>query len=216
VTRPALHVFDMDGTLLRGTSASLQVARALGDDRDLVALESRFARAEIDSLGFAATIAGLWSELTPEVVAAAFAAGRWLTGIADVCADIRRRGERSAVITMSPDFFATHLLAWGFDDVVASRFPPPPFRSAVDPAAILTPADKVRVVEELRQRYGVERSRCVAYGDSMSDAPLFRHLDATVAINADAHLEPLAATDYRGDDLTEAYALGRSFLGDDL
>ena len=150
----ALHVFDMDGTLLRGTTASLRIASAYGGEA----------------------------------------------------------GERSTVITMSPDFFAAHLTTWGFDTVTASRFPAPPFAAPVDPTAILTPLDKVRVVEELRLTYGIDRSRCVAYGDSMSDAPLFRHLDATVAVNADEHLAGLAAVSYRGDDLTEAYALGRAHL----
>jgi hypothetical protein len=45
------------------------------------------------------------------------------------------------LITMSPDFFANHLLSLGIDVVRASTFPPLPFRAAVDPG-ILTPADK--------------------------------------------------------------------------
>lgn len=207
-----LHVFDMDGTLLAGTTASLRIAAALGAEAELVELEARFARGELDTRGFAAAICELWRDLRAETVAAAYAGSPWLSGIDEVCADIRRRGERSAVITMSPDFFATHLLARGFDDVVASRYPLLPLTTAADPAGILTPADKVRVVEELCQRYRVDPDRCVAYGDSMSDAPLFRRLAATVAVNADHHLADLAAVEYRGGDLAEAYALGRALL----
>ncbi|GIH16997.1 HAD family hydrolase [Rugosimonospora africana] len=210
-----LHVFDMDGTLLRGTSACQEVARVLGDLERLAALDARFSAGEVDSPGFALAVREMWFDLTPAIVASAFAAGPWLAGIERVCADIRRRGERSAVITLSPDFFASRLLESGFDDVIASRFPPLPFTAPVDPAGVLSPADKVTIVERLRARYGVPRSRCVAYGDSMSDAPLFRHLDATVAVNADHHLEGLGAASYRGDDLTEAYALGRALLAGD-
>ena len=139
-------------------------------------------------------------------------ASPWLTGIPEVCADIRDRGERSVVITMSPDFFARHLIELGFDEVVASRFPALPFAEPLDPANILTPGDKVRVAAEMCGRYGVSRSRCVAYGDSMSDVPLFGQLTKTVAVNADNHLAALAALSYRGDDLTGAYALGRALL----
>jgi phosphoserine phosphatase len=210
-----LHVFDMDGTLLPGTSACQEVARALGDPAGLMALEARFAAGELDSHAFARAVREMWLDLTPAVVASAFAASPWLAGIEQVCADIRRRGERSAVITLSPDFFASRLLEAGFDDVVASRFPPLPFAAPVDPAGLLSPADKVTIVERIRARYGLPKSRCVAYGDSMSDAPLFRHLAATVAVNADHHLEGLAATSYRGGDLTEAYALGRALLAGD-
>lgn len=208
----SLHVFDMDGTLLRGTTASLQIARHLGSTEELVKLEAQFAAGEIDTRGFAAAIHQLWRELTPSSVAGAFASGPWLTGIREVCADIRERGERSVVITMSPDFFARHLLELGFDDVVASRFPAPPFAEPLDPANILTPDDKVRIVNEMCEQYDLSHSRCVAYGDSMSDAPLFRQLTRTIAVNADHHLAELATLSYRGSDLAEAYALGRTLL----
>ena len=207
-----LHIFDMDGTLLTGTTANLEIARELGTLEELLALEARFAAGEIDTRAFSAAIHALWTELTPAVVTAAFSGGPWLAGIEEVCADIRARGERSAVITMSPDFFARALLDLGFDEVVASRFPELPFREPLDPAGVLTPADKVRVVGELCAAYGLTRDRCVAYGDSMSDAPLFRHLGHTVAVNADRHLDGLAAVAYRGSDLTAAYRLGRELL----
>ncbi len=208
----SLHVFDMDGTLLNGTTASLQIARYLGCVDELGVLERRFAAGEIDTRGFAAAIHGLWRSLTPPAVADVVRASPWLTGIKEVCADIRQRGERSVVITMSPDFFARHLLEFGFDEVAASRFPALPFREPLDPAGILTPVDKVRIVDEIRERLGLPRSRCVAYGDSMSDAPLFRQLANTVAVNADHHLAELAALSYRGGDLAGAYALGRELL----
>jgi phosphoserine phosphatase len=131
----SLHVFDMDGTLLRGTTASLQIAQNLGSTEELVELEAQFAAGEIDTRGFAAAIHALWRDLTPSSVADAFAAAPWLTGIREVCADIRERGERSMVITMSPDFFARRLLELGFDDVIASRFPTPPFAEPLEPAS---------------------------------------------------------------------------------
>lgn len=202
----------MDGTLLRDTTASLQIARYLGCADQLDVLEARFAAGELGTRDFAASVHGLWQSLTCSDVAEVFGSCPWLNGIPEVCADIRERGERSVVITMSPDFFARHLLDLGFDDVVASRFPALPFGEPLDPAGILTPADKVRIVAELCDRYGLPESRCVAYGDSMSDAPLFRHLTSTVAVNADHHLAELAAVSYHGDDLAGAYELGRVLL----
>ncbi|MEV5754004.1 HAD-IB family phosphatase [Actinoallomurus sp. NPDC052308] len=207
-----LHVFDMDGTLLEGTTASLQIARHVGSTDALVELEERFAAGEIDTRAFSSALPTLWRELTPSDVAAAFAASPWLSGIREVCADIRARGERSVVITMSPDFFARHLLDLGFDEVVASRFPALPFVEPLDPANVLTPQDKVRIVAEICEQHDLTHARCVAYGDSMSDAPLFQRLTRTVAVNADHHLADLAALSYRGGDLQEAYALGRTLL----
>jgi len=116
------------------------------------------------------------------------------------------------LITMSPDFFARHLLAFGIDVVAASRFPALPFSHALDPAGILEPADKVRLAEEQRIAHGLTTRDCVAYGDSMSDLPLFRVLENTVAVNADESLEQAAAVTYRGGDLREAYAMARELL----
>ncbi|GAB3673546.1 hypothetical protein GCM10027589_43380 [Actinocorallia lasiicapitis] len=205
-----MHVFDMDGTLLRGTTASLHLAGRLGTVAELRELEAGFASGRLDTRGFAAELRALWHDLTPELVAAAFRDAPWLDGIAEVCADIRARGEHSAVITMSPDFFARHLLDLGVDDVVASRFPALPFREPLDPAGILDPDAKVRVTGELCARHGLDLERVVAYGDSMSDAPLFRQVRRTVAVNADHHVAGLAAVSYQGTDLRAVYALGRA------
>ncbi|MFC5183554.1 HAD family hydrolase [Actinomadura harenae] len=208
-----LHIFDMDGTLLTGSTASLQIARHTGTEAELADLEARFASGTITTTTFSTALYGIWRDrLTPDTVAAAYAASPWLDGIAEVCADIRARGEHSLVITMSPDFFARHLLGLGFDEVAASRFPPLPLAGPPKPGDILTPADKVTITDRVRARHGVPRDRCVAYGDSMSDAPLFRHLRHTVAINADHHLADLAALDYRGGDLARAYGLARTLL----
>jgi phosphoserine phosphatase len=208
----ALHVFDMDGTLLRGTTAAIELSRRLGRLEPLAELEAGFAAERITAAEFAVQMHELWGELTSEIVAEVAGGAPWIEGIADVCADIAQRGERSMLITMSPDFFADHLTRYGIDVVAASRFPPLPFAAALDPTGILEPADKVRFTERELASCGLPRAQCVAYGDSMSDLPLFGELQNTVAVNADEALERLASRAYRGDDLLEAYALGRELL----
>ena len=52
----ALFVFDMDGTLLPGSTASLELAGALGALDDLHALEARFTAGDLDTRGFAAAV----------------------------------------------------------------------------------------------------------------------------------------------------------------
>lgn len=205
-----LHIFDMDGTLLQGTTASLEIARRLGCTPDLLHLESAFAAGTMDARGFAAEICQLWQNLTPALAQEAFEQAPWIGGLEEVLADIRDRGERSAVITMSPDFFAGQLVGLGVDEVVASGFPSLPLRELPDPLRILTPADKVTAADRILAGLGLGRDSCVAYGDSGSDIPLFQTLPHTVAVNATSTLRALARHDYQGDDLRDAYRIVRS------
>ncbi|MFD9206909.1 HAD family hydrolase [Streptomyces sioyaensis] len=206
-----LHLFDMDGTLLYGSAAAVEISRRLGLEREIAELERGFAAGELTPVEFAQRACELWAaELTELQVAAAFEGAPWLTGIQEVWADIRARGERCAVISLSPAFFVERLLAWGADTAHGSRWPAVPIRQAVDPAGILSSAAKVRIADELCVQYGFTRADCVAYGDSMSDTELFAAVPQSVAVNADHHVSDLASYAYVGRDLREAYELIRT------
>lgn len=206
-----LHLFDMDGTLLHGSAAAIEISRQLGLDREIAELERGFAAGELTPPQFAQLACDLWAaELTERQVAAAFESAPWLLGIREVWADIRARGERCAVISLSPGFFVERLLAWGADTAHGSRWPAVPIMERVEPTGILSSAAKVRIADELCARYGLTRADCVAYGDSMSDVDLFAAVPASVAVNADHHVSEVASFGYAGRDLREAYALVRT------
>ncbi|WP_275557772.1 HAD-IB family phosphatase [Streptomyces sp. 5-6(2022)] len=202
-----LHLFDLDGTLIHGSAAAIEISRQLGLEREIAALERAFAGGELTTAQFAERACALWAALTEEHVAAAFEGAPWLAGIREVWADIRARGERCAVISLSPGFFVSRLLEWGADATYGSAWPAVPFREPVDPAGILTPAAKVGIADELCAKFGLTRDHCVAYGDSLSDAELFRVVPVSVAVNADHHVSEIASHAYSGRDLREAYEL---------
>ncbi|MFF0475254.1 HAD family hydrolase [Streptomyces sp. NPDC004284] len=204
-----LHLFDLDGTLIRGSAAAVEISRQLDLVEEIAALEEGFLRG-LTPDEFAVRAHALWAALTPEQVAAAFEGAPWLAGIREVWADIRARGDRCAVISLSPDFFVERLLDWGADTVHGSLWPAVPFTEPIHRPGILNARAKVRIAGELCVRYGVDPADCVAYGDSMSDAELFAIVPETVAVNADHHLAGLARHSYSGGDLREAYALVRN------
>ncbi|KQX49441.1 MULTISPECIES: HAD-IB family phosphatase [unclassified Streptomyces] len=201
-----LHLFDLDGTLIRGSAAAVEISRQLGLVDEIAALEEGFLRG-LTPDEFAVRARALWVELTVEQVAAAFDGAPWLTGIREVWADIRERGDRCAVISLSPDFFVERLLAWGADAAHGSAWPAVPFTEEIHRPSILDAKAKVRIARRLCAEYGVAPADCVAYGDSMSDAELFAIVPETVAVNADHHLAGLSLHSYTGGDLREAYAL---------
>ncbi|MFJ5290268.1 HAD family hydrolase [Streptomyces sp. NPDC088348] len=202
-----LHLFDLDGTLIRGSAAPVEISRQLGLLEEIGVLERDLVSGRIGPPEYAVAVHALWSGLTADHVTAAFDAAPWLAGIQEVWRDIRDRGDFCAVISLSPSFFVERLLGWGAHAAYGSRFPEVPFSRPVDPAGILSPAAKVRIADRLCTEFAVGRADCIAYGDSMSDVDLFGAVSRSVAVNADGHLAGLATHSYAGGDLREAYGL---------
>lgn len=203
-----LHIFDMDGTLLKG-SACLELSRHMGYIDAVNEIEERWSRGEVGHVEFYDLCLPLWRGMSEADIDHVFEVTPWLDGVTDVLKDIAARGEYSAVITLSPQFFVDRLLSWGLGSahgagVHAGVMP--------DPELVLTPDSKVTVAEQLLAGYGLTVDDCVAYGDSASDVPLFRLLRNTVAVNGTSSIHEVAAVSYAGPDLREAYAVGRSLL----
>ncbi|MEZ0291764.1 MAG: HAD family hydrolase [Solirubrobacteraceae bacterium] len=202
------HVFDMDGTLLHGTTAPILLAAALDADDALAALEERFATGAASTVEFARALHELWGVVTPETAQQAFAAAPVLGGLREVLADIHDRDERACLITMSPDYFAEQFLAFGFDAVFASRFP----RSddaPLDESSILTPEDKPVLAARFCAEHGLALADAIAYGDSMSDVFLFEAVGVRVSVNGDHHLAERSDVAVEGTDLLVAYRAAR-------
>ncbi|MBO1336759.1 HAD family phosphatase [Streptomyces sp. VRA16 Mangrove soil] len=209
MTRPRLHLFDLDGTLLPGTTAPVQISRQLGLEAEALALDAEIGAQRIGPPEYALRIHALWSRLQDAHVEAAFEGAPWLGGIRETWARIREGGDYCAVISLSPSFFVERLTAWGAHAAYGSRFPAVPFTEPVDPAGVLSAAAKVKIADRLCEELGVGRQDCIAYGDSQSDVELFGAVPVSVAVNADHHVAGLATHSYRGSDLRQAYELVR-------
>nr|WP_211177291.1 haloacid dehalogenase-like hydrolase [Pseudonocardia acidicola] len=199
----------MDGTLLRGSSASLELGRRIGRLAEIEGFEVASATGLMDNLGFARACHPIWQTITESDIDAAFHGAPWMEGVAQVWADIAARGEYSAVISMSPLFFVRRLLGWGVGTAHATDIT---VGGPLDPALVLTTQSKVTIAHELLARYELSPDDCVAYGDSRSDTALFRALRHTVAVNGDAEIRALARVTYEGTDLRAAYRRARTLL----
>ncbi|GAA1572511.1 MULTISPECIES: HAD family hydrolase [Streptomyces] len=202
-----LHLFDLDGTLMYGSAAPVEISRQLGLGAEIAELERAFSARKLDPPQFSLAVHALWAELTTAHVRAAFDGSPWLSGIREVWSEIRERGEFCAVVSLSPSFFVELLLEWGAHAAHGSLFPQVPFIGPMDVAGILTPKDKVTVADRLCERFGLARTDCVAYGDSATDEVLFEAVPVSVAVNARPFLAERATHVYEGRDLREAYQL---------
>jgi phosphoserine phosphatase len=202
------HIFDMDGTLLHGTSGPVLVAAAL-DQRDaLRTWEEQFAAGTATGVEFARALHEMWGVVAPEVVQRAFAAAPLLANIREVLQDIRARDERACLITMSPDYFAEQFLDYGFDAVFASRFPRD-VDTPLDESGILSPQDKPRLAARFCAEHGLALEHAIAYGDSLTDIYLFEAVGVRVSVNGDHHLADRSDIAVEGTDLMVAYRAAR-------
>jgi phosphoserine phosphatase len=202
------HIFDMDGTLLHGTSAPVVLAAVLGEREALAVLEDRFLSGTATAQPFARELHAMWGIVAPELAQQAFAAAPLVANIREVLADIRRRDERACLITMSPDYFAEQFLDFGFDAVFASRFPRDA-QTPLDETAILTPEHKPRLAARFCAPHGLTMQDAIAYGDSMSDVFLFDEVGVRVSVNGDHHLAERSDIAVVGTDLLPAYRAAR-------
>jgi phosphoserine phosphatase len=149
-----LHLFDLDGTLLYGTSAPVEISRQLGLERETVELDRAVSAGEIDPPEYAQRVHTLWAQLAEAHVVAAFERAPWLARIQDVWAEIRERGDYCAVVSLSPSFFVERLTGWGAHAAHGSRFPAVPFTEPVDPTGVLSAAAKVVIADRLCRQSG--------------------------------------------------------------
>ncbi|MFT4126004.1 MAG: haloacid dehalogenase-like hydrolase [Gordonia sp. (in: high G+C Gram-positive bacteria)] len=136
-------------------------------------------------------------------------ASPWIGNLREVFADIAARGETAIVVSMSPLFFVERLVRWGVRHVYASRNP---IGEPFDASHVLADVDKIDIVERYATAGSFDRARVVAYGDSYTDVPLFGSGIASVSVNGTEAVEALAAQRYRGENLWEAYTLGRGLV----
>ncbi|CAB4869103.1 unannotated protein [freshwater metagenome] len=206
-----LHIFDMDGTLLRGASVE-EVSRRLGCFDEANSLEQAYARGEIsDAASWWDQIFRLWESASDAELERAFEESEWMEGIHEVFEDITERGERSVVMSQSPHFLVRRLEHWGAHATYATSIERGvPCRND----QMLTAEHKVEIATTIMADLGLSPMECVAYGDSTSDERLFRHLPFSVGINAAPAIRELATRTYDGNDLREAYRIGRALVDD--
>ncbi len=201
-----LFIFDMDGTLIPNTTASIEISRVTKTQEKLLALEEKFASGIIDTKEFAVAIYKLWGYLDDKIVKKAFENANKIKNIDKVIENISKLGNKSCIITMSPDFFADFFWDYGFDYIYASRFPKN-HQESFDTSGILCPEDKRIIAIELCQKLGFQFEESVAFGDSMSDFYIFNELKYTVSVNGNNNLCRFSRYHYEGTDLMEAYSL---------
>lgn len=195
-------VFDLDGTLLRGTTVSLLLAQWLGRGEEIAELERAFHAHEISNSVVADTSASWFAGCRTTDVREVLADGPWIDGMAETLQTLIDAGTSLLLGTITWSFAA---------EVVKERHG---FAAASGTAMTANDGvlsgvvsryfdehDKLRFVQEWCAKRGYSMSRVAAVGDSRSDVPLFREVGLSVALNATPDARSVATHVLDTDDL---------------
>jgi phosphoserine phosphatase len=176
--------FDLDGTLLRGTTVSMLMAQETGHATEMRELERRYAAGEISN----AVVAEVQAEWLDERDVVLDVRGwPWLAGIEETLAELRPARLLLATITWRKAAEAVASL-FGLDAWCGTDHGPP-----------------LRVCDaRAKAAWAVEQARggeLVAVGDSRSDLELFAAADLAIALNGDAAARAAADVAVDASDL---------------
>ena len=201
VTR-GLVCFDVDGTLVPGTSSCAWVAAALGHEAELVAAEAAYVAGSMTIQEASVIDARGWAGHTEAEIAARLETLPLVGGIAETVAWCHDHGLRPILTT----------LAWTpVGRLLAGRFgfaafcgPVPEAESGRYTGRVAEHLDEYGkrdfALAQARQ-LGVAPERCVAVGDSRSDLPLFAAVGTSIGFNATPAARAVATHAVDGDDL---------------
>jgi phosphoserine phosphatase len=201
-------VFDLDGTLLRGTTVSLLLAQWLGREGEISELERAFHAHEISNSVVADTSAG-W--LAGKSVAEAWRVledGSWIDGMAETF-QVLAGAQVSLLLGTITWSFAAEMLRESYGFAAASGTE----MRVVDGVLSGTVSryfdehDKARFVEDWCAQHGYSMSQVAAIGDSRSDVPLFDRVGLSIALNATSDARAVATHVLDTENLRDVLAL---------
>jgi phosphoserine phosphatase len=213
VGEPGFHrvvVFDLDGTLLRGTSVSLLLAEWLGQAEEIAELERAFHAHEISNGVVADTSAGWLAGQSTVEAWRVLTEGPWVAGMTETFQVLAADGVSLLLGTITWSFAAEMLRdRYGFAAVSGTEMEATDGVLSGTVSRYFDEHDKVRFVEDWCAQNGFSMSEVAAVGDSRSDVPLFRRAGTSIALNATPDAREAATHTLDTDDLSDALALLR-------
>jgi phosphoserine phosphatase len=207
-SRYPVVVFDLDGTLLRGTTVSLLLAQWLGRADEVSELERAFRAHEISNSMVADTSAGWLAGRTKADAWRVLTEGPWIEGMAETFQALAA-AEVSLLLGTITWSFAAEMLRerYGFAAVSGTEMQAADGVLSGVVSRYFDEYDKVRFVEEWCTRNGYAMSQVAAVGDSRSDVPLFHRVGLSIALNATPDARAVATHVLDTEDLRDVLAL---------
>jgi phosphoserine phosphatase len=199
----AVVFFDVDGTLVPGTSSSQFLARTLGHLDDLVIAEAGYDAGELSNQEVCVRDALGWRDHSVADVEAWLRDLPLVRGISETVDWCRAHRLEPHLATLAWEPVGLHLARrFGFAGWCGPRLVVVGDRYTGDVERHFDEYDKLAAAAAVAAAAGVPLSACAAVGDSRSDLPLFANVGLPIAFNASPAVKAAAAHEVDGDDLT--------------
>jgi phosphoserine phosphatase len=204
-----LACFDLDGTLVRGTSVSRHLADRFGQGEAMDEMERRYAAGEISNAVVAEEQARAFRGVPLPRIVGELDDIACIGGIDATLSALRGWGIESVLGTVTWTFAAEEFgRRHGFLAVSGTEV-------ELDAEGVPTGAvsrnfdewDKREFVATYCAENGIDLAECIAIGDSRSDVPLFGAVGFSIALNATPQAREAASVAIDAEDLTDILGL---------
>ena len=204
-----LVCFDLDGTLVLGTSVSQHLADRLGHGALLAELERRYAAQEISNATVADRQAEEFAGRDRREMMTHLESIPRIGGIQATLARLHSAGIDALLCTVTWRFAAECFHQWyGFAAVSGTEIEEgPDGRFTGKVARHFDKYDKRDFVVEHCRRRGIDLSTCIAVGDSHSDVPMFGAVGFSVALNATDAAKAVASVSVNSGTVVDIFSV---------
>lgn len=194
--------FDVDGTLVPGTSSSVFLAGFLGHRDELSKAEDAYAAGDLDNRQVSELDARGWAGVLEEQVSGWLDGLPLVAGITETVGWCRRNGLVPVLTTLAWSPVGSYLTErFGFHAFGGPRLETTDSRFTGRVACHFDEYDKRDFALAQARELGLAPGSCGAVGDSRSDLPLFASVGLSVAFNASAGARAAATVTVDGGDL---------------
>jgi len=196
--------FDLDGTLITGTSGDAHLGRKLGFIDDILEWDRRYVAGEMTEREFAEKDAAHYRGRKRADMEEILKTAPRISGIKETVDKLHGEGLYVLLGTVAWGFVAEYFQKlYGFDATSGSTMTEDP--SGVFDGVIMKhfdEYDKAAWVENLCAKRGISMAEVAAVGDSRSDIPLFGKVGLAIALNGTPKARAAAHLSIESKDLT--------------
>ncbi|MCP4334862.1 MAG: HAD-IB family phosphatase [Gammaproteobacteria bacterium] len=201
--------FDLDGTLVRGTSTGQHLAEKIGHAKKMVEIETLYRKGIVSNADVAALDGRYYKGYTVSDIHFFLEDAPTIGHIAETVDYLSSKGIPSLVCTLAWEFVAEFFakrygfVGWSGPALISDQ-------NGVFTGKVKSDfheTDKPPFVSDFCSRSNIKMDEVFHVGDSRSDIPLFKVVGFSVALNGDELAKSTASASIESDSLTDILPL---------